>query len=87
MELIPTYPSSGPTFWTVLEIQEADNGTRACVPVIFDNYDDAVARFGQIFAAAAQSTLPYHAVMIMDSTGRIQTQDRRIWDRRGIGNG
>ena len=86
MEQYPmTLPSNGSAFWAVLEIQEADNGTRACIPLIFDDYDSAVARFGQIFAAAAQSSLPYHAVMIMDSLGRIQPQDRRIWDRRGIG--
>lgn len=82
------FPNQNPPFsWIVLEVQEADNGSMACLPFIFNNYDDAVAKFGQIFAAAAQSALPYHAVMIIDSNGRMSQQDIRIWDRRGVGNG
>ena len=70
------------TFWIVLEVQEMNSDTRACLPTIFVDYDAAVARYGQIFAAAAQSGLPYHAVMIIDSNGRISPYDIRVWDRR-----
>ena len=76
-------PMNNARFWTVLEIQEINDNTRACLPTIYIDYDAAVAAYGQIFAAAAQSGIPYHAVMILDSNGRISPQDIRIWDRRG----
>lgn len=80
-------PTNNNPFYLVLEIQEGHDGTRGCIPWFFDEYDDAVAKYGQIFAAAAQSGLPYHACLIMNNKGYIQTGDCRVWDRRGIGNG
>ena len=77
--MFPTNPSSGPLFWTVLEIQ-ADGESKSCIPLIFDSYDSAVAQFFQAGAAAARSSIGYHAIFILQSDGRLT--DWRIFDRR-----
>lgn len=66
-------------FFTVLEIQVNTEGSRACLPVIYDNYDGALAKFYTICAAAAVSGLPYHSAHILRSDG-IMT-DSRIFNR------
>lgn len=68
-------------FYTVLEIQEKQDGTRGCIPLIFDSYDAALAKFYTVLAVAASGTLPYHACVILASSGQIT--DERIFDRRG----
>lgn len=71
-----------PFFYTVLEIQELPSGARACVPpVIYSDYDEAVAHFFQVCAAAAKSAINYHSAHVLRSDGMIT--DYRIFDRRG----
>ena len=69
-------------FYTVLEIQEAVNGARACIPVIYNDYDAALAKLYTVLAAAASSALPYHSGHILRSDGIVT--DGRVFDRRGI---
>lgn len=44
-------------------------------------YDQAVARYHTIAAAAAVSVLPYHSVVLEQETG-IQIEKPLVWDRR-----
>lgn len=67
-------------FYTVIEIQQNSEDARSCIPVIFENYNDALARFYQLCSAAAISTIPYHSVHMLRSDGRISEQ--HIFDRR-----
>ena len=67
-------------FYTVLEIQVDKNGNRACIPVIYDTYDDALAKFYTVCAAAAQSTIPYHAAHILRSDGIVT--DGRVFEHK-----
>ena len=67
-------------FYTVLEIQVDKNGNRACIPVIYDNYDDALAKFYTICAAAAQSAIPYHSAHILRSDGIVT--DGRVFEHK-----
>lgn len=77
-------PNQQPMSWTVLELQcsDPDSGAWAVVPpVVFDTETPAIARFCQTCAAAAVSTLPYHAVFVLRSDGMVT--ERRVFDRRG----
>ena len=67
-------------FYTIIEIQENAEGTRACLPFIFTEYDEALARFYSICAAAAKSAIPYHSAHVLRSDGYIIEQ--HIFDRR-----
>lgn len=67
-------------FYTVLEIQEDVSGTRACIPVIYNDYDSALAKLYNVLAAAAASALPYHAGHILRSDGLVT--DGRVFERR-----
>lgn len=69
-------------FFTVLEIQEDVSGNRGCIPVIYNDYDSALAKLYTILAAAASSALPYHSGHILRSDGIVT--DGRVFDRRGI---
>lgn len=69
-------------FYSVLEIQEGKDGVRGCIPIIFDSYDAALAKYYQVLSVAAAGTLPYHACVILASTGQIT--DERIFDRREV---
>lgn len=69
-------------FYIVLEIQEGKDGVRGCIPVIFDSYDAALAKYYQVLSVAAAGTLPYHACVILASSGVIT--DERIFDRREV---
>ena len=68
-------------FYTVLEIQEDVNGNRAVLPVVYSDYDDALAKLYTILAAAAKSAIPYHAGHILRSDGILT--DGRVYDRKG----
>lgn len=68
-------------FYTVLEIQEDINGNHGVLPVVYDNYDDALSKLYTILAAASKSAIPYHAGHILRSDGIIT--DGRVFDRRG----
>ena len=69
-------------FFTVLEIQMMDGDTKACIPVVFDSEQAATASFYQICAAAAISTIPYHASFILADNGQIIKSE--IFDRRNV---
>ena len=67
-------------FWTVSEVQMLDGGQTAAAIQTFDNEEDALARYFTIGAAAAKSGLPYHALWVVRSDGRMR--ECRIFDRR-----
>ena len=68
-------------FYTVLEIQQGVGSSPACIPMIYTDYDSALAKFFTICAAAAASALPYHAAHILRSDGIVVKGE--IFDRRG----
>ena len=68
-------------FYTVLEIQQSVGGNPACIPLVYDNYDSALAQYFTICAAAAQSALPYHSAHILRDDGILIKGE--IFDRRG----
>ena len=63
-------------FYIVLEIQAAADGTRGCIPLIYDSYDAALAKLYSILAVAAVSGLPYHAGCILRSDNTLVTDGR-----------
>ena len=69
-------------FYTVLEIQVMANGAKACLPTIYDSYDDALAKLYTILAAAAVSNLPYQAAFVLSDAGAII--DGKMFDRRAV---
>ena len=69
-------------FFTVLEIQQGNDGVRGCIPTSFDSYDSALAKYYTVLAVAASGTLPYHACVILGSDGVVT--DERIFDRREV---
>lgn len=69
-------------FYIVLEIQQGNDGVRGCIPIIYDSYDAALAKYYQVLSVAASGTLPYHSCVILASNGVIT--DERIFDRREV---
>ena len=69
-------------FYTVLEIQESDNGVRACLPTIYTDYNAAMGKLYTVLSAAAVSGIPYHSGHILRSDG-VMT-DGRVFDRRVV---
>lgn len=67
-------------FWTSIENQEREDGSRGLLYDHFDDYSAALAKFYTVCAAAAKSEIPYHAAMLVQSDGRIVKQE--IFDRR-----
>lgn len=67
-------------FYTVLEVQ-VNGDTKSCIPVIYDDYADALSKLYTILSSAAKSSLPYHSGHILRSDG--QLTDGRVFDRRG----
>lgn len=57
-------------FFTVIEIQEVD-GVKACLPMIYDDYNLALNKLYTVLAAASVSNLPYHSCHILRSDGNI----------------
>ena len=70
-------------FYIIIEVQQAANGTVSCLVTTFNNEADADAKLFTVLAAAAKSSLPYHACHKMRD-GIIT--DGRIYDRRGANN-
>ena len=68
-------------FFTVLEIQ-SNEGTKACIPTIYENENDALAKYYTVLAAAAISAIEYHAAHIIRSDG-VMTEGR-VFDRRTV---
>ena len=69
-------------FYTVLEIQQGNDGVRGCIPIIYDSYDAALAKYYTVLSVAASGTLPYHGCVILASSGVVT--DERIFDRREV---
>ena len=70
----------GNYFYTTIENQAREDGSRGLLYDHFENYDAALAKLYTILAAAATSGLPYHSGHIMRSDGILT--DGRVFDRR-----
>lgn len=68
------------TFYTTIENQVRNDGTRGLLYDHFEDYDAALAKLYTILAAAATSEIPYHAGYIIRDDGLIT--DGRAFDRR-----
>lgn len=69
-------------FYTVLEIQVALDGSKACIPTIYTEWNDALAKFFTICHAATASEIPYHAAIILADGGQVVKTE--IFDRRVV---
>ena len=67
-------------FWTTLENQLREDGSRGLLYDHFDNLDAALAKYFTVCAAAAVSGLPYHSAHLLQSDGLMLRQE--IFDRR-----
>ena len=65
-------------FYTVLEIQ-VNNGSKSCIPVIYDNINDAYNKLYTILAYASVSECEYHSGCILRSDGILI--DGKVFDR------
>lgn len=68
-------------FYTTLENQVRNDGSKGLLYDHFDSYEAALAKLYTILAAASVSDIPYHSGHIMRSDGMIT--DGRVFDRRG----
>lgn len=71
----------GEYFYTTIENQVREDGSKGLLYDHYDDYDAALAKLYTILAAAAISNLPYHSGHIMRSDGILT--DGRVFDRRG----
>lgn len=58
--------------YVVLEIQTMDGGQVACLATPYDNQMQAESSYHSVLAAAALSSLPRHAAVLMTSDGSVQ---------------
>lgn len=70
------------TFYTTIENQVREDGSRGLLFDHFDDYDSALAKLYTILAAAATSEIPYHSGHIMRDDGILT--DGRVFDRRVV---
>lgn len=68
------------TFYTTIENQVRNDGSKGLLYDHFDTYEAALAKLYTILAAAAVSEIPFHSGHILRSDG-IMT-DGRVFDRR-----
>ena len=68
------------TFFTQLETQVDANGTKAVIPMAYDDLDAALAKHYAVLSVAAVSAVPYHASFILRSDGILI--EGRVFDRR-----
>lgn len=68
------------TFYTTLENQVRNDGSKGLLYDHFDNLNAALAKYYTVCAAAAVSEIPYHAAAIMRDDGVII--EGRVFDRR-----
>lgn len=69
-------------FYTVIEIQESQEGIKSCIPMVYDNINQALNKLYTVLAAASVSELPYHSCYIIRSDGVIT--DGKFFDRHSI---
>ena len=67
-------------FYTTLENQVRDDGSRGLLYNHFDDYTTALAKFYAICTAAATSKIPYHSAHILRSDGACVKGE--VFDRR-----
>lgn len=67
-------------FWTSIENQMREDGSFGVLYDHYTDYEQALAKFYTVCAAAAVSSIPYHAAMLVQSDGRVVKQE--IFDRR-----
>lgn len=68
------------TFYTTIENQVRNDGSKGLLYDHYDTYEAALAKLYTILAAAAVSEIPFHSGHILRSDG-IMT-DGRVFDRR-----
>lgn len=69
-----------PVFFTTIENQLRDDGSRGLLYDHFEDESQALAKYYTICAAAAVSGIPYHSAHLLASDGRMIRQE--IFDRR-----
>lgn len=67
-------------FYTTIENQIRNDGSKGLLYDHFDNINEAYAKLYTILAAAAVSDIPYHAGLLLRSDGVII--DGKVFDRR-----
>lgn len=67
-------------FWTTIENQLREDGSRGLLYDHFTDREAALAKFFTVCAAAAVSALPYHSAHLLQSDGVMLRQE--IFDRR-----
>lgn len=67
-------------FYTIIESQVLNNGSKTLLNNIYDNLNDALARYYTILSVAAVSLIPYHAAFIIRSDGIMI--EGKVFDRR-----
>lgn len=70
-------------FYTLIEIQDLGTAKAVVPPTVYGDLSTALAALYTALAAAAVSTIQYHAVMLLSSDGIVMPQSA-IFDRRGI---
>lgn len=58
--------------YVVIEIQTMDGGQVACLATPFDSQMQAESSYHTVLAAAALSSLPRHAAVLLTSDGSVQ---------------
>jgi hypothetical protein len=69
-------------FYTTIENQVREDGSRGLLYDHFDDLDRALAKYYTICAAAAVSEIPYHAACILRDDGIMI--EGRVFDRRSV---
>lgn len=64
-----------PVFFTTLENQLRDDGSRGLLYDHFEDESQALAKYYTICAAAAVSGIPYHSAHLLASDGRMLRQE------------
>ena len=60
-----------PNKYIVIEIQTNSNGTVGNIVTSHDTLEQAYSKFYAVLSAAAISSVPIHAAVIMDNTGYV----------------
>ena len=68
------------TFYIQLEVQISADGTKAVLPIAYDDLNSALAKHYAVLSAAAVSEIPYHASFILQDNSVLV--DGRVFDRR-----
>lgn len=67
-------------FFIQIEVQENASGVRGVIPLVFDDYNQALAKHYTVLSVAATGDLPYHASFVIASNGVVMQQ--MVFDRR-----